>query len=241
MYKRQILTRSELRRISAIEKKIGQKFVAKKLPSGIEICEIQLYHLASKIKNTEIDEDIQSYLPAIYDVLQGLDRETLIKKMVAVEFSRFNAYYSQAKDLNTTEGTPNGDKGSTRYFINIGERDGYDWKSLKDFLKEALDLDRDAIYKVDVKDSFSFFNTDDSLKEVVTGKLRNYKSGGRTINAEIATNPESSGRKKKRSKGGKSKSESRKRQGTSGHSKSGASGRSKKGKGHRGKRRSGYF
>ncbi|MCX2720204.1 DEAD/DEAH box helicase [Lentiprolixibacter aurantiacus] len=228
-----ILTRSELRRISAIEKKIGQKFVAKKLPTGMEICEIQLYHLASKIKNTEIDEAINPYLPAIYDVLEGLDRETLVKKMVAVEFSRFHAYYSKSKDLNTTEVTPNGDKGSTRYFINIGERDGYDWKSLKDFLKEALDLERDDIYKVDVKDSFSFFNTDDSIKDVVTGVLRNYKSGGRTINAEIATNAESSGRRKKRSKGGKTKSDSRKKQG--------AAARSKKGKGHRGKRRSGYF
>ena len=228
-----ILTRSELRRVSAIEKKIKQKFVAKKLPTGIEICEIQLYHLASKIKNTEIDEDIQPYLPAIYDVLQGIDRETLIKKMVAVEFSRFNAYYSKSKDLNTTGAPANGDKGSTRFFINIGERDGYDWKSLKDFLKEALDLEREDIYKVDVKDSFSFFNTDDSQKERVTDVLRNYKSGGRTINAEVATNPESSGRRKKRSKGGKPKSDSRKKRG--------AAARSKKGKGHRGKRRSGYF
>lgn len=229
-----ILTRSELRRISTIEKKIGQKFVAKKLPTGMEICEIQLYHLASKIKNTDIDEAISPYLPAIYDVLEGLDRETLIQKMVAVEFSRFHAYYSKSKDLNTTGSTPNGDKGSTRYFINIGERDGYDWKSLKDFLKEALDLERDDIYKVDVKDSFSFFNTDDSMKDVVTAVLRNYKSGGRTINAEIATNPEGSGRRKKRNKGGgKTRSDSRKKRG--------ASGRSKKGKGHRGKRRSGYF
>ncbi|MBT8209297.1 MAG: DEAD/DEAH box helicase, partial [Eudoraea sp.] len=97
-----ILTRSELRRIHAIEKKIKQQFLAKKIPTGMEICEIQLYHLASKIKNTEINEAISPYLPAIHDVLQELDRETLIKKMVAVEFSRFHAYYSKAKDLNTS-------------------------------------------------------------------------------------------------------------------------------------------
>jgi ATP-dependent RNA helicase DeaD len=229
-----IMTRSELRRISSIEKKIGQKFVAKKLPTGMEICEIQLYHLASKIKSTEIDEGISPYLPAIYDVLQGIDRETLIQKMVAVEFSRFHAYYSKSKDLNTTSEAPNGDKNSTRFFINIGERDGYDWKSLKDFLKEALDLDRDEVYKVDVKDSFSFFNTSDAVRERVTEVFRNYKSGGRNINAEVASSPESSGRRKKRSKGGKSKSDTRNKQ-------RGAASRSKKGKGHRGKRRSGYY
>ena len=233
-----ILTRSELRRIPAIEKKIKQKFVAKSIPTGMEICEIQLYHLASKIKNTEIDEAISPYLPAIYDVLQGIDRETLIKKMVAVEFSRFHGYYSKAKDLNTASASPDtsrfeGDKGSSRFFINIGERDGYDWKSMKDFLRSTLELDRDDIFRVDVKDSFSFFNTPERLAEHVLNVLRNFKKDGRLINAELSTKPASSGRRKKRKNGGKGPSSKRK--------KGGAAGRSKKGKGHRGKRRSGYF
>lgn len=95
-----ILPKSEVRKISTIEKIIKQKFEAKKLPSGIEICEIQLYHLASKIKNTEVNQEIDSYLPAINDVLQGIDREELIKKMVSVEFSRFFNYYKNSRDLN---------------------------------------------------------------------------------------------------------------------------------------------
>ena len=36
--------------------------------------------------------------------------------------------------------------------------------SLKDFLKEHLDLGRDGVSRVDVKDSFSFFNTETSEK-----------------------------------------------------------------------------
>lgn len=232
-----ILTRSELRRIHAIENKIKQQFLAKKIPTGLEICEIQLYHLASKIKNTEINEAISPYLPAIHDVLQGLDRETLIKKMVAVEFSRFHAYYSKAKDLNTaadSRGTSSteSDKGTTRFFINIGERDGFDWKSLKDFLTSTLDLGRDDIFRVDVKDSFSFFNTNEGIAEHVLSVLRDFKHDGRLINVE-PSKPESSGRRKKRNKGGKDFSNKRR--------KNGAATRSKKGKGHRGKRRSGYF
>lgn len=97
-----ILPKSEVRKISTIEKIIKQKFEAKKLPSGIEICEIQLYHLASKIKNTEVNQEIDSYLPAINDVLQGIDREELIKKMVSVEFSRFFNYYKNSRDLNAS-------------------------------------------------------------------------------------------------------------------------------------------
>ena len=138
-----IITRSELNKIKKIEHKINQKFVAKSIPSGMEICEIQLYHLASKIKNTEVDEEISGYLPAIKDVLEGLDREELIKKIVSVEFGRFYSYYQNKPDLNT-ETSRNGrqlsgsDQGSTRFFINVGERDGYDWKSLKDLLRKKV-------------------------------------------------------------------------------------------------------
>src|SRR5690606_11887186 len=123
-----IVTKSELRKISAIERIIQQKFEAKKIPNAEEICEIQLYHLASKIKSTEVNEEINDYLPAVNDVLNGIDREELIKKMVSVEFSRFARFYKKNKGLNTSsvgDYSPSNDDGAARYFINVGERDGY--------------------------------------------------------------------------------------------------------------------
>ncbi|MEO1009898.1 MAG: DEAD/DEAH box helicase [Bacteroidota bacterium] len=195
-----IVTRSEMRKISAIERKIKQDFIAKKIPTGIEICEIQLYHLASKIKNTKINEDVEDYLPAIYDVLQGIDREELIQKMVSVEFTRFFNYYNKAKDLNTAAGredrrekSQNGsfssNGNSVRYFINIGERDGYDWMSLKDFIRDTVHLEKEDVYKVDVKESFSFFNTDTDISEKVLETFTDLKIDGRFVNVEVSKNP----------------------------------------------------
>ncbi|WP_422079712.1 DEAD/DEAH box helicase [Ulvibacterium sp.] len=194
-----IITRSEMRKINAIEKKIKQQFISKKIPTGMEICEIQLYHLASKIKNTEIDKDVENYLPAIYDVLKGLDREELIKKMVSVEFTRFSNYYNKAKDLNSSDisGRRKGKEqdgsfssnGSIRYFINVGERDGYDWMSLKDFLRDTVGLDKEDVYKVDVKESFSFFNTDSDVSEKVLSTFTDLKVDGRFVNVEVSNNP----------------------------------------------------
>ena len=189
-----IITRSEIPKIRRIEKKLKQEFIAKTVPSGIEICEIQLYHLANKIKNTEIDENIAGFLPAIEDVLENLDREELIKKMVSVEFGRFYSYYKNRKEINQT-GQQRADtprisvNGSTRFFINIGERDGFDWKSLKDFLKSAIGLDRDDINKVDVKHSFSFFNTDDSFTPLILETFADYREGKRSIKVEVSSNP----------------------------------------------------
>ncbi len=192
-----IVTRSELRKINAIERKIKQDFLEKKIPSGIEICEIQLYHLANNIKDTKINEEIDGYLPAINDVLDGIDREELIKKIVSVEFTRFFNYYNKTRDLNSSDGSGRRERGATehpkdgsvRYFINVGERDGYDWMSLKDFLRDKLGLDKDDVYKVDTKDSFSFFNTDAQFTPLILETFSDFKVDGRFINVEVSKSP----------------------------------------------------
>ncbi|MBF0693540.1 MAG: DEAD/DEAH box helicase [Flavobacterium sp.] len=193
-----IITKSEIRKISAIERIIKQKFEEKTLPSGIEICEIQLLHLATKIKDTEVDHEIDNYLPAINNVLEDLSKEELIKKMVSVEFNRFLSYYKKTRDLSTQSagerrddregGFQGGNSNAVRYFVNIGSRDNFDWMSLKDFLKETLDLGRDDVYKVDVKEGFSFFNTDAEHSDRVMEVLNNIQLEGRRINVEISKN-----------------------------------------------------
>jgi ATP-dependent RNA helicase DeaD len=195
-----IVTKSELRKISSIERIIKQKFEEKTIPSGIEICEIQLLHLANKIKDTEVDTEINNYLPAINNVLEDLSKEELIKKMVSVEFNRFIAYYKKNRDISSQQGERrerddrdgaargNSSGGATRYFVNIGSRDNFDWMSLKDYLKETLDLGRDDVFKVDVKEGFSFFNTDPEHTDKVMEVLNNVQLEGRRINVEISKN-----------------------------------------------------
>lgn len=202
-----IVTKSEIRKISSIERIIKQKFEEKTIPSGIEICEIQLLYLANKIKDTEVDHEIDNYLPAINQVLEGLSKEELIKKMVSVEFNRFINYYKKNRDISSQssdrrerddrEPRENNNNGATRYFVNIGSRDDFDWMQLKDFLKETLDLGRDDVFKVDVKEGFSFFNTDAEHTDKVMEVLNGFDLNGRRINVEISKNDggSSSGRR----------------------------------------------
>jgi ATP-dependent RNA helicase DeaD len=192
-----IITKSEIRKIHSIERIIQQKFQEKTIPSGIEICEIQLLHLANKIKDTEVDHEIDNYLPAINEVLDGLSKEELIKKMVSVEFNRFINYYKSKRDI-TGERSNDRERSAepreiragdpVRYFINIGTRDDFDWMQLKDFIKETLDLGRDDVFKVDVKEGFSFFNTDGEHTDKVMSVLNGYDMNGRRINVEISKN-----------------------------------------------------
>ena len=198
-----LVPKSELRKIKEIEKIIKQPFEQKALPTGIEICEIQLYHLANSLKNIEVNPAIDDYLPAIYKELQHIDREELIKKIFAVEFTRFFNYYKNAEVLpeeDAKESRKGGDSGEVRYFINIGERDGYDWKTLKDFLKATLNLGRDDVFKVDVKNSFSFFNTEADQVDLVMSTFADFRMDGRFINVEISD--KGTGRSRGDKKGG---------------------------------------
>ncbi len=208
-----IITRSEQRKIRTIENMIKQEFEIKKIPSGMEICEIQLYHLASKIRNTKINNAVDNYLPAINDVFEGLDREELIKKIISVEFTRFYSYYSKVKDLNSSEnqrgeresrstrGQDSSSDGTVRYFINVGEKDGYDWMTLKDFLRDTLHIGKDDVYRVDVKDSFSFFNTNPEFKDLILNTFKEFKVDGRFVNVEESKSPEGGGGRRGKDKG----------------------------------------
>ena len=207
-----IITKSEIRKIHSIERIIKTKFEEKPIPSGMEICEIQLLHLANKIKDTETDHSIDTYLPSIMELLQDIPKEELIKKVISVEFNRFLNYYKKSKDLASQDSSSSRAEipsdGSVRYFINIGSRDDYDWMSLKDYLRDTLQVGQDDVFKVDVKEGFSFFNTNADMAEKVMEVLNAVNINGRKINVEISKNEggRSSGRRDHngRSGGGRS-------------------------------------
>ncbi len=201
-----IVSKSEIRKIKSVERIIKKNFEKKEIPSGEEICQVQLFHLASDIKKAEINHEIDSYLPSINEVLEEFSKEELIKKFFSVEFSRFHNYYKKSRDLNVIgndrDGNSRTNDGSTRYFINVGEKDGFDWMTLKDFLKEVLSLGGDSLSRVDVKESFSFFNTNTEHQELVLSVFENFKMEGRKVNVEISKDSGRRGRRRRDEGGG---------------------------------------
>jgi len=96
-----LITNKEKGKLHPIERKINKKFEHKQVPNGKEICEKQLYSLIDKVHDIDINEkEIKDYLPDVYEKLEGLDREELIKRFVSLEFNQFLSYYENARDLN---------------------------------------------------------------------------------------------------------------------------------------------
>ncbi len=225
-----IVSKSEVRKIKSIERIIKKDFIKKEIPNGMQICEVQLKSLAHKVHNNEINEEINPYLEEINSLFEDDSKEDLIKKFFSVEFTRFFNYYQKSKDLNVSD-SARGEGGKSfggngaRFFINVGEKDGFDWMKLKDFLKEELELGRNDVFKVDCKETFSFFNTEKEHQEKVLAFFTDYKKDGRFVNVEIT---EDKGGRGGRNRGG----------GRRGNNRSGGGDRRRRNDGPRGERRS---
>ena len=96
-----IIHSREQRKIQIIEKMIGKRFQRTNVPNGPEICEKQLFNLIDRVEKIEVNEEqIERFLPTVFQKLEWLSREELIKHFLSVEFNRFLAYYENAPDLN---------------------------------------------------------------------------------------------------------------------------------------------
>ena len=112
----------EIRKLKDIERMSGISFSKKDVPNGLDICKKRLYALIDKIEKVNVNEEqIEPFLPYIYEKLNWLDREKLIKHFVSAEFNRYLSYYKNSKDINVEtyeKGNTKRQKSNRRKFFN---------------------------------------------------------------------------------------------------------------------------
>ncbi|SDW79862.1 ATP-dependent RNA helicase DeaD [Lutibacter oricola] len=199
-----IVSGREKGKLRPIERIIGKKFVSTPIPTGKEICQNQLLKLIDKVHDIEVNEDqITEFLPSIYEKLEGLDREELIKRFVSLEFNTFLSYYQNAPDLNDSDqmrgqdsrGKRRDDENMTRFFINIGRKDKLNPARLIGLINDQQIAKNIEIGQIEILDTFSFFELDKNYtKETISSFEENdVDFEGRGVNVEI-TEKKRSGR-----------------------------------------------
>lgn len=183
----------EKHRLSTIEKQLNKKFNILPIPSGEEICEKQLFHLIDKVEKVEVDtEQVEKYLPKIYEKLEWMDRNELIQRFVSVEFNRFLEYYKSLPDLKSPRedkqtarsGRSNGNY--TRYFINLGVTDGLKPTQLIGMINDFTGVKNIEVGQIEILKNFSFFEADSDYQDEIIAGFQNQHLRSRAINLEIA-------------------------------------------------------
>ncbi|QXP73745.1 DEAD/DEAH box helicase [Tenacibaculum sp. AHE15PA] len=205
-----LVNNKEKGRLRSIERIIKKKFESKKVPTGKEICQNQLMHLIEKVKATEVNtEQIEEFLPSIYEKLEDLSREELVQKFVSLEFNKFLSYYNKSDDLNDVSNRDSSrarsnDENMTRFFINLGRKDKLNPAALIGLINDQKIADKIEIGAIDILDTFSFFEIDKNFeKETLDAFGANDADfNGRTVNIEITKSNRGGGGGGRKPRGG---------------------------------------
>ncbi len=182
-----IIHMRETGKIRDIEKKFGIRFSKESVPSGKDICQKQLFSLMDKLEQVEVDEEqIGPFLPAIYQKLEWLSREDLIKHFVSTEFNRFLAYYKDAVDINITEHTGSDGRNRrekrtreerrrtpfTKLHINLGSKNNLTPARLMGLINEGLNSRNSTVGKIEIMNTFSFFEIEEQTETRLMAALQ---------------------------------------------------------------------
>jgi ATP-dependent RNA helicase DeaD len=188
-----IVNTKEVDKIKQIERLLNRKFVYSRVPGGVEVCERQLIGLIRKIHEVEVDEKgIAKYLPSIYEELQDLNKEQIIKRVVSIEFNRFLEYYRNAHDINIDFSQKDHVRSRDVYktgssmFINLGSMDGFDPGRMLKYLSEMSGQPGSIFGKIDIKGVYSFIDIDESKIDEVLSSFKNEVYKGRKIRVDVS-------------------------------------------------------
>ncbi|MDR2809122.1 MAG: DEAD/DEAH box helicase [Tannerellaceae bacterium] len=198
-------------KIRDIERSINKKFDKGDIPEGKAICEKQMFNLIDQIEKVEVDEEeIATLMPPIFRKLEWLDKEDIIKRVVSLEFNRMIDYYKGAGDIRPVDEHPEKTKkapgernvrkaeaGFARFFINFGKSDGLYPNQLIELVNKCVP-GKVRIGKIDLRDSFSFFEVEERESQRVMTRMNAFEIDGRRISVEPAQDKkgETEGRKK---------------------------------------------
>ncbi|GEM51802.1 DEAD/DEAH box helicase [Empedobacter brevis] len=186
----------EARKIRDLEKLIASKIEPKNVPTGAEICEKRLISLIEKIENIEVDEElIEPYMETVNEKLANIDRDTLLKRFLTVEFNSFLEYYKNTKDI-TAEGD-RGDRGDrssnrrggrdfSRFFINIGQKHNLRVPNLIGLINEQTRNRNIEIGKIEILRNFSFFEVDTQFESLVLESFKDAQRDGVDLDVQIS-------------------------------------------------------
>jgi ATP-dependent RNA helicase DeaD len=187
-----------------------------KVPNGDEICQIQLMKLIDKVVATDVNHQIDKYLPSIEEKLAHLDKEGIIKHFVSTEFNRFLAFYKNAQDLNVLgskgndrndrnergsradrkgkrgdrgERTGHAESGHTRFFINLGQEKDMQAHNLIGLINECTRNRNIPVGKIDIMRKFSFFEIPSDFETDILSGMVDANWNGNRVNVEVSQAP----------------------------------------------------
>lgn len=169
-----------------IEKTINRRIERKMVPSGEEVMKAMVFQSMNKLVEAQVHpKALKPFTEAIHELAEQMTATEVLEKFIALTSAKILNFYKDAQDLNSTGKKKEKSSNSQRIFINIGEKDGFDWATLKDLLREKTSLTNNDFGGVDVKGAFSFFNVSKDKVDGVFAAFEGFSVGDRKVSLEL--------------------------------------------------------
>ena len=158
------------------------------------------------IMKTDVDEEqIALYMDEINRQFEYIDKEDILKKMVAVTFGRFLEYYKNAPEIErpstqrrSAEGGSKGrqsdrqrgprkaEAGYTRLFINLGKADGFYPGEVMQYINRHVKGGRQEVGHIDLLSKFAYIEVPQDDAQRVMRALNGTVYKGREVRCNEA-------------------------------------------------------
>ena len=193
-------TGKEIGRIKSIERIIKLKIEHATIPSGKEVCEKQLFALVNNVKNVEIkEEEIEKFLPSIFEQLADFNKEEVIKKFISAEFNHFLEYYDGSRDLNSKLSDRDQERGERqskkreltdeskqRFHITLGTDNDLNKGAILRIVCEAANISSNEVGRIDLFREFSFFDVDKKFADQVLEGMKDAEFNDEPFKIQLA-------------------------------------------------------
>jgi ATP-dependent RNA helicase DeaD len=199
-----IIHMKERFKIREIERKIKKEFKQCRIPSGVEICKKHLVNLVDVVSKVEVDHNqLDPLYTEISEKFESMDREELIKRFVSLEFNRFLEYYKNAPDLNVNESAKSQygkrkrpDRGAayksnskhkfTRFFLNVGRRDGIMPQGLIGQINGVPGAGRIKVGKIEIMRNTALLEADSKFAPQILDAFQHVTINGKAVSIKVA-------------------------------------------------------
>ncbi|NND31494.1 MAG: DEAD/DEAH box helicase [Saprospiraceae bacterium] len=181
-----LLASKDIKRLQIIERRTGIRFEKRNIPSKKELISGRVHHFLKHLQNLQINEALIKDFdlkPLIEELILQMSKEELVAKLLTQELSDLHQQYKSDRNQNrnrpekreshsNSHRTPFSENQFARYYINLGSKHDVDPKTLISIINRQMRGDQFEIGKIEILKSFSFFEIEKGLEEVVISAFK---------------------------------------------------------------------
>lgn len=171
--------------LQALERRNKITFSEAHIPTGPEICELQVLNYIRRLRDAEVSAELEPFMERISAELSELSKEEIIEKVAALSFNRFLEKYRFAPDLNQRKKIrkeqSRNDRNMHSLYINIGAMDVENKGQLLGIICKQSGITGTQVGKISLNRTHTYFDVESEVAERVKEAFSNVTRSGRDI------------------------------------------------------------